>query len=504
LLAPLFLKLHVYILANKIVLIFKPTRKPIARRTAMRINGMPTDKKTGSALFVFVSLLLLLALPQPGYGLQSERESPVVRAVRKVSPAVVNISSSYEVRKRSNPFSGFGMNPFFEEFFKDFFDPRFERRQQSTSLGSGVVIDGKRGFILTNAHVIERAGKIKVVLQDEREFEAKIVGADPDSDLAVLKIDSDQRLPSIEMGSSDDLMIGETVIAIGNPFGFSHTVTTGVISAINRSIRTEDKVFLDFIQIDASINPGNSGGPLLNINGDLIGINTAIYAKAQGIGFAIPINKAKKIISDLIQFGEVIQAWIGITVQKLDEELARYLNVPGKKGVMVQTVEPRSPARKAGLQEGDILLAIGKKKIASVREYGSVKKTYAAGDTLTARIWRDNKIKAVSIKTRVFPMELAEDLAFRLMGIRVENLTERTRKNFRTSARQGVVISEIDSRSDLANIGARPGDVIRQIDDTAITNKEDFKKTIVKYRQKRSVVILLQRADQGYYITLKL
>ena len=470
----------------------------------MSISLMPLDKKTGFTLFALVSLLLVLTLPQPGFALKSDRESPVVRAVRKVSPAVVNISSSYGVRKRPNPFSGFGMNPFFEEFFKDFFDPRFERRRERTNLGSGVVIDGRRGFILTNAHVIQRAGKIKVVLQDEREFEAKIVGADPDSDLAVLKIDSEKFLPSIEMGSSDDLMIGETVIAIGNPFGFSHTVTTGVISAVNRSIRTADKVFLDFIQIDASINPGNSGGPLLNINGDLIGINTAIYAKAQGIGFAIPINKAKKIISDLIQFGEVIQAWIGITVQKLDDELAGYLKVTGKKGVMVQAVEPQSPARKAGLQEGDIILAIDKKKIASVREYGSVKKTYAAGDAFKTRIWRDNKIKTVSIKTRVFPMELAEDLAFRLMGIRVENLTEEMRKHFQTLAREGVVISEIDGRSDLADIGARPGDVIRQIDDTAITNKKEFKKAIVKYRQKRSLVILLQRGDQGYYITLKL
>jgi len=470
----------------------------------MRNNLMPIDKKAGSSFFALVSLLLALILPQPGYGLQSERESPVVRAVRKVSPAVVNISSSYEVRKRANPFSDFSMNPFFEEFFKDFFDPRFEQRRERTSLGSGVIIDGKRGFILTNAHVIERAGKIKVVLQDEREFEAKIVGADPDSDLAVLKIESQKLLPSIEMGSSDDLMIGETVIAIGNPFGFSHTVTTGVISAVNRSLRAEDKVFLDFIQIDASINPGNSGGPLLNINGDLIGINTAIYAKAQGIGFAIPINKAKKIISDLIQFGEVIQAWIGITVQNLDAELARYLKVPGKKGVMVQAVEPQSPARKAGLQEGDIILAIDKKKIASLREFWSVKKTYAAGDSLKARIWRDGEIKNIRVKTKMFPMALAEELAFRLMGIRVEDLTRKNRRHYRISVRQGVVISEIDSRSHLANTGVRPGDVIRQIDDIATTNKDDFKKAIVKYRQKPSVVILLQRGEQGYYITVKL
>jgi serine protease Do len=470
----------------------------------MHNNLMRIENKTGRILFTMLSLLFMLGFSQPGWGLNSERESPVVRAVRKVSAAVVNISSSYEVRKRANPFSGFGMDPFFEEFFKDFFDPRFESRRKSTSLGSGVIIDGKRGFILTNAHVIERSGNIKVVLEDEREFEAKIVGADPDSDLAVLQIDSKTRLPSIEMGSSDDLMIGETVIAIGNPFGFSHTVTTGVISAVDRSIRSEERVFLDFIQIDASINPGNSGGPLLNINGDLIGINTAIYAKAQGIGFAIPINKAKKIISDLIQFGEVIQTWIGITVQNLDSKLAGYLKVPGKKGVMVKALEPGSPASSAGLKEGDIILAIGNKKIASEQDYGSVKKTYAAGDTLKAQIWRNGKTETVPIKSRVFPMEMAEDLALRLMGIRVEDLTSKNRRDYRISVRQGVVISEIDGRSDLAKIGARSGDVIRQIADAAIANKDDFKKAIVKYRQRRSVVILLQRGDQGYYITVKL
>ncbi len=470
----------------------------------MHKPSMLIEDRIGRTLFALLLLLIFLVFPQPGWSLKGERESPVVRAVRKVSPSVVNISSSYPVRKRANPFSGFGMDPFFDEFFKDFFDPRFERRQESTSLGSGVIIDGKRGFILTNTHVIEKAGKIKVVMEDEREFDAKIVGADPDSDLAVLQINSQNQLPAIDMGSSDDLMIGETVIAIGNPFGFSHTVTTGVISAVNRSVRSENMVFHDFIQIDASINPGNSGGPLLNINGDLIGINTAIYAKAQGIGFAIPINKAKKIIADLIQFGEVIQAWIGISVQNLDRKLAGYLKVPDKKGVLVKAVEPQSPARTAGLQEGDIILAIGSIKIASARDYWSIKKTYAAGDSLKARIWRDNQVKTVSIKTRVFPMERAENLAFRTMGIRVEDITPKNRNFYRILTREGVVISEIAKGSRLARIGARPGDVIRQIDDMTISNTEDFKKATVKYRQKHSVVILLQRGDQGYYITVKL
>jgi len=466
----------------------------------MHING----KRFHLSFSLLVYLSLILIFCHESFGHELSRETAVVKAVRNVSPAVVNISSAYEVRKRSSPFSGFGLNPFFEEFFQDFFDPRFERRRQYTSLGSGVIIDGEKGLILTNSHVIQKTGTIKVVLEDEREFEARIVGADPDSDLAVLKIDSDTSLPAIKMGNSDDLMIGETVITIGNPFGFSHTVTTGVISALNRSIRTDDREFHDFIQIDASINPGNSGGPLLNINGDLIGINTAIYAKAQGIGFAIPISKARKIISDLIQYGEVIQAWIGITVQDIDETLAQYLKVPGKKGVIIKAVEPESPARKAGLEEGDIILSFGDKKIQDVADYVSVTKGLVAGDTLKAKIWRNGKKQALAVKTRVFPLELADELAYKLLGIKVADLTANNQRKYSIIANKGVVISEINKKSQLARIGALPGDVIRQIDDYTIKNSEDFKKAIVKNRRKNSVVLLLQRGEQGYYITITL
>jgi Do/DeqQ family serine protease len=454
---------------------------------------------------VFLSLFTWsLIQSSASYGHELNRETAVVKAVREVSPAVVNISSAYEVRKRTSPFSGFGLNPFFDEFFKDFFDPRFDRRQQNTSLGSGVIIDGEKGLILTNAHVIQKTGTIKVVLQDEREFEAMIVGADPDSDLAVLKIDSKDHLPAIKMGSSEDLMIGETVIAIGNPFGFSHTVTTGVISAVNRSIRAQDRVYHDFIQIDASINPGNSGGPLLNINGDLIGINTAIYAKAQGIGFAIPIGKARKIISDLIQYGEVIQAWIGITVQNMDESLVRYLKVPENKGIIVKTVESKSPAKKAGMQESDIILSLNSKKINSIEDFKSVTKSIAAGDTLHALLWRNGKKQNVMIDTKVYPLEMAEDLAFSLLGIKVEDLTKKKRKTYRIYAREGVVISKIKENSYLDSIGAQPGDVIRQIDDYTIQTSKDFKKAVIKSRRKNTIVLLLQRGEQGYYITVTL
>jgi serine protease Do len=456
-----------------------------------------------AVLFIAVLIFCLLQPQKTGAAADDLRESAVVKAVRKASPAVVNISTVYEIRSRPNPFSGFG-NPFFDEFFKDFFDPRFERRREHTSLGSGVIIDGDRGLILTNAHVIRRSGTIQVVLQDEREFEAKIIGADPESDLAVLKIDSKEKLPSVAMGNSDDLMIGETVIAIGNPFGFSHTVTTGVISALKRSIRADERVFQDFIQIDASINPGNSGGPLLNIKGDLIGINTAIYAKAQGIGFAIPIGKAKRTVTDLIQYGEVKQAWIGLVVQEMDEKITQYLKYPGRKGVMVKTVEPDSPAQAAGLREGDVLLAIGNRKISGLDDYLSASKSISAGEPLEIQIWRGGRSLSVPVKASGFPIERADQLAWSLLGIKVEDLTPKNRKDFRIAAKEGVLIKEIRSGSQLARIGVRAGDLLRQIDESGISNHDEFSKVLVKVRQKASLVLLIQRGEQGYYVTVSL
>ena len=453
-------------------------------------------------LLVF-SVALVLAGTQVTFSSDKSRETPIVRAVRNVSPAVVNISSAFETRNRRSPFSGFGFDSFFEEFFKDFMDPRYESRRRHTSLGSGVIIDGDRGLILTNSHVIQKASTIKVVLQDEREFEARVVGADPDSDLAVLKIETTDGLPAVEMGSSDDLMIGETVIAIGNPFGFSHTVTTGVVSAVNRSIRSDERIYREFIQIDASINPGNSGGPLLNINGELIGINTAIYAKAQGIGFAIPINKARRIVADLIQYGEVKQVWIGLIVQDLDERLAQYLKYPGTRGVMVESIEAGSPARKAGFKEGDVLRAIDSRKIKSRDEYLSATKSLAIGQTVGIDLWREGKTKRISIKMRSFPVEQADLLSQRLLGLTVTDLTSENRKQYNILSRNGVMISTLEPKSYLARIGARPGDVIRQVDDINVENKADFDKTIVKYRLKPSLVLLLQRGDQGYYITVQ-
>ena len=469
-----------------------------------KLTAQSNKKLVKLTILFFIILSVVFFSPLNCLCFENKRESAVVIAVRRASPAVVNVSSESEVRKQINPFSGFGIDPFFDSFFKDFFDPGPERRQKKASLGSGVIIDGKRGFILTNAHVITKTGTITVTLKDEREFTATVVGADPDSDLAVLRITSNDPLPAIEMGDSKDIMIGETVIAIGNPFGFSNTVTTGVISAKNRSVRTEDRIFQDFIQIDASINPGNSGGPLLNINGELIGINTAIYAKAQGIGFAIPINKAKRIISDLIQYGEVIQPWIGLTIQNLDKRLAQYLKIPGNKGVMIKEVVKNSPSHKAGIYEGDIIVSIGTRKIISTNDYKTALKDFSAGDTIKINLWRNGKALNVSVAAAVFPLDLAGDLAYKLMGIRTENIFSGKRFAYKIIAKQGVIITEIHRQSCLYQTGARPGDVIRQIDEINVKNLKDFEEAIVKYRHKTSVVILLQRGAQGYYISVKL
>lgn len=454
---------------------------------------------TGLAVFIFAQFLIGMDNAPLARATDNLRENSVVRAVRQISPAVVNISTEYEVHTRVNPFSIYGR----DDFFKDFFDPGVERRQKLTSLGSGVIIDGKRGFILTNAHVIARGGKITVVLKDDRRFVAEIVGSDSESDLAVLKVASDVQLPDVKTGDSDDLMIGETVIAIGNPYGFSNTVTTGVISAVDRSVRIDKHIFRNFIQTDASINPGNSGGPLLNILGELIGINSAIYKNAEGIGFAIPINRAKKIIADLIDYGEVIPGWIGLVVGNIDPHLADYLKIKGTNGVVVKTVASSGPATEIGIKPGDIVLELDNAPIHSIYDYRAILRSARKGKTMPIKILRGTKTLSGKVVAGVFPDDLAPSLAYQLLGIQVVGIDKKHGFD-NIDATSGVIISEINARSALAGIGVRPGDVVRKIDDQACGDMDAFYRAVVKKRWKDSIVILLQRGEQGYYITVKL
>ncbi len=413
-------------------------------------------------------------------------------AVEKVSAAVVNISSEVDVYNRSNPFGSRRFNRNFDDFFKDFFEPRREKSKK-VSLGSGVIIDGKRGYILTNAHVVEKTSHITVSLNDKRDFEAQLVGADPDSDLAVLQIKSKGTLPAITMGNSDDIMIGETIIAIGNPFGFSNTVSTGVVSAVNRSVNAGNRLFKNFIQIDAPINPGNSGGPLLNIVGDLIGINTAIYASAQGIGFAIPINRAKKIVSNLIKYGEVVLPWTGLVIQDIDGNIAEYLGLKSSSGVVVTQVEDNSPALHSGLKKWDVITGIDKDSVSGIQDYESILKNHSAGDVLKFKIIRGGKQDVISLKSRTFPIENADTLASEILGIKV----------VKKPKQKGLSISEISKTSYLYRVGVRPGDSVCQINDTVTDSHEDYKKAIVKYRNNPSFVVLIVRKGYGYYITVE-
>jgi len=450
-----------------------------------KINGVVM-----SLTFLFVFSIFFIAKVDG-----SMRRNAVVVAVEKVSPAVINISTI--VRERVNPLFPFSRDNFFRDFFPDLFSREYTRN----SLGSGVIIDGSTGYIVTNHHVVAKATQIKVMTSDGKEFKAMILGSDPRSDLAVLKIEAKHKLPEIEMGNSDNLMIGETVIAIGNPFGLSHTVTTGVISALNRAVRTDERVYRNFIQTDASINPGNSGGPLLNINGELIGINTAIYQKAQGIGFAIPINKAKRIVKELLNAGEVRLPWIGLELQELTEELRNYFGVPKETtGALVNDVVHGSPAAKAGLKRGDIILSLEEIPISSPQDYRESLEEFVPTDRLRITVFRKGKELSISVQPAPFPLDYALELVYQRLGIQVGDLDKETRQRY--GLKGAVSIEKVRKDSEAGRIGLEPGDLILQVNDMPVKDLEEFKKAISRYRHLQALTLLVRRGPYGYSLTL--
>lgn len=416
------------------------------------------------------------------------RRTAVVEAVEKVSPAVVNISTEQVVEQPTSPF-GHRQDPFFDEFFRDFLEQRRERVTR-TSLGSGVLIRPD-GYILTNQHVVLKGSRIHVTLMTEQEFEATLVGSDSDSDLAVLKVQG-SNLPHAEIGQSDDLMIGETVIAIGNPFGLSHTVTTGVVSAVGRTLQTDDQAYYDFIQTDASINPGNSGGPLLNIRGELIGINTAIYQKAQGIGFAIPVNRARRIVEDLISFGEVQVPWVGALVQNLTPELAAHFGLKKRRGVLVRGVEAESPASAAGIRRSDVIVAVDGHDVHAADEYEQRVRDRKADSTVELSIWRDGKEHAVSVHSSQYPLERADDLAWQLLGLQV------------AAGQEGMAVRKVRPGSSAARIGMERGDLVVGLGGIPVKDLTAFRKKMIEVRFAQSVLLSVQRGSVVYNIAMPL
>ncbi len=458
----------------------------------------PTGTRFIRALFL-AGALLSAAVPFADGAERFNRKTPLVLAVQKVGPSVVNIYTEEVTQAPGNPFRNFGNNVF-DQFFRDFF-PNLDNQRRS--LGSGVIINPE-GYILTNEHVIGKAVRIKVTLIDKREYDAQLVGADRNSDLAVIKIQPKEALPYVKMGVSNDLMIGETVLAIGNPYGLQHTVTTGIISALNRSIQAgKNLTYHDFIQVDASINPGNSGGPLLNINGSLIGINTAIYQKAEGIGFAIPIDNAKRIINDLIHFGKVRRGWLGVFVQDMTPDLVRYYKLDRPRGVLVRKVFQESPAKRIGIRRGDLILKLDDHEIKDRLEYNQRLASYSIGNNITFSVWRDGRERDFRLKIKAIPRKRVSEFVRSWLGFWAQGINENATRKYRLRTRKGVVVVQVVPDGPADRIGIQQGDVIRQVNQKKIHRFEDFTKAVVDGGYRDSALLLVQRGKSGYYVTLQ-
>jgi serine protease Do len=416
------------------------------------------------------------------------RRTTTVQVVEETGPAVVSILTEQLVQ-RAFP-SG---NPFFDQFFRNFSEPRMP--STATNLGSGVLIDADR-HVLTNAHVVAQASRIQVSLADGREFEAELVGQDPNNDLAVLRVKTDEKIPWIPPGSSADLMVGEPVIAIGNPFGLSHTVTTGVISALNRSIVTEERTYHGFLQTDASINPGNSGGPLINAHGKLVAINTAVYnpATSQGIGFAIPIDTARRVVRELIDHGEVSPVWLGIEFQDLTPALKGALQLPERVGgALVSRVRPDSPGGRAGLRRRDVVTHMDGQAIDSARSFFERLETSTDGQRLALDVQRGGKSLEVPVTAIEIPRRVIDEVMADLTGLSLVAVGS-----------GGFEVEEVRRGSGAARIGVQPGDLLLAINGRSLVDGDALRRAVLDLRGYNQAQVVVQRGGSRYHVALPL
>jgi serine protease Do len=465
-------------------------------------------------LMVFCAVGLLFisnaCLVRPAFAKKGEtRLVPLnfSRLSKIASPAVVNIRTVKTTKRGGPGFGQFHRKPWgkehpFNDFFERFFGEDFQREFKQRSLGSGFIID-KDGYIVTNNHVIEDADEIKVKLKNGQEFEAEIVGRDSNTDIALIKLKTTQELPFVKLGDSNDLKVGEWVMAIGNPFGLEHTVTAGIVSAKGRVIGSGP--YDDFIQTDASINPGNSGGPLLNLKGEVVGINTAIVATGQGIGFAIPMNLARGIIEQLIFRGEVTRGWLGVAIQDLNKELAEYYGIPGEKGVLVTEVFPGDPAETAGILPKDIVIEVNGKKVATSRELSRTIAEIGVGEKAKILVLRNGKKKTFKVKiakreeskivARRTPREEGDEL-----GIRVTDLTSEIAHRFNIPATEGVIVVGVESGSKGSEAGINVGDMIKEINHRAIKSVNEYQTVLEQIETGETIHFFIQRLNAGFLV----
>jgi serine protease Do len=444
----------------------------------------------------FAWLLTIAVGPAIAYAADdaAPRRTPVVVAVENTRPAVVNIYTEQIVETPFRPRSPLSGDPFFDRFFDDLFSDRGSRKRtsQRKALGSGVLVDAS-GLVVTNEHVIVHASNIRVLMADEREYPATLIGADSDSDLAVLRVDTKTPLPYLPLPKTDDIMIGETVVAIGNPYGLSHTVTVGVVSAIGRTIQASDIVYHDFIQTDASINPGNSGGPLINVEGRLIGINTAIHAQGEGIGFAIPVHRVRNIVDQIVHHGHVQPSWIGVQLQQLTPELAFHFGTSPGAGVLINGVDEGSPAAKAGLKRGQIIIKAADTTITNAAAFRLATKGLAAGDTLSLKVVdKGGKPRRVTLTLSAVPTELIEAFSWRGLGISVGE----------HAAGIAIVVVKVRAGSPAAQIGIRSGDAIAGVGGRAVEDVGAFQRALAALRNSNNVLLSVVRGRRLYRVTL--
>lgn len=424
-----------------------------------------------------------------------------------VSPSVVNIRTVKTMKGGGSVYRHFGQGPFsdddpFNDFFEKFFGNNGPQDFKQRSLGSGFIID-KKGYIVTNNHVIENADEIKVVLSDDKEFDAKIIGRDPYTDLALIKIKSKTNLPAVKIGDSEKLEVGEWVVAIGSPFGLERTVTAGIVSAKGRVIGSGP--YDNFIQTDASINPGNSGGPLINMKGEVIGINTMIIAGGQGIGFAIPVNLAKGIIEQLKSSGEVTRGWLGVTIQDLKGDLAEYYGLKGGEGALVVDVIQGDPADEAGIKPKDVITEVNGNKIKSSRDLTTVIAGIGVGEKAKVMVLRNGREKTftVEIGKRPDKMASASDIPQKQgdeLGIRVSDITPEIAQRFNIKRTTGVMVIGVELNSKAAEAGFQRGDIIVEINRNTIKDINDYKKIIEKVKKGKQIAFLIERMNAGLIV----
>jgi len=422
------------------------------------------------------------------------RRTATVRVVEKVGPTVVNITTE-RILERPSPFTSNrqpDIGPLSDDFFDNFFDSG-ERRTRS--LGSGVIFD-RNGHVLTNEHVVARADRVSVALADGREFEAELVGADPNNDLAVLRIVSDEKLPFTPPGDSKDLMVGEPVIAIGNPFGFSNSVTTGVISALDRSVNAQGSfAFHGLLQTDAAINPGNSGGPLLNAEGELVGINAAIFGGAEGIGFAIPIEVARRVIRELLLYGEVHPVWLGLEFQDLDPALREVMALPrGVAGALINRLHPNSPATRAGIRRGDLVASLDGRAIRDATQLFEMLEGMTPGQTRVFELYRDGGFRKASVTAEELPQAMVDSIASRKLGLDLAL----------ADPPGGFEITAVAPDSAAAKLGLRPGDRLLRMNGVTLASREDLRRAVARLRSTARALIVVGRGPGRYHLTLPL